>query len=230
MLVDDAPRRIVSHVYNLLAASGFRPARLSIACLLFRFTPAIRGSASRRRPYHAPASDLFNPGASGPRIFAASRLQSAPSARGHIRRNRGVLPRRRSPVSGGRFSAAGRAHPRRLFRPSGFGRRKPCSCNYSPSFTYAPHTPVRFHTPPSPRACRACPRPGLRAGRKAPGPAALLLSCARPRRPIPAGLCGPRGPARFCAKTNKNSSRDAARTIPQMLCKIACKAAFSKNT
>ena len=53
MLVDDAPRRIVSHVYNLLAASGFRPARLSIACLLFRFTPAIRGSASRRRPCRA---------------------------------------------------------------------------------------------------------------------------------------------------------------------------------
>lgn len=115
MLVDDAPRRIVSHVYNLLAASGFRPARLSIACLLFRFTPAIRGSASRRRPYHAPASDLFNPGASGPRVFAAPRLQSAPSARGHIRRNRGVLPRRRSPVSGGRFPAAGRAHPPAVF-------------------------------------------------------------------------------------------------------------------
>lgn len=78
MLVDDAPRRIVSHVYNLLAASGFRPARLSIACLLFRFTPAIRGSASRRRPYHAPASDLFNPGASGPRVFAAPRLRLRP--------------------------------------------------------------------------------------------------------------------------------------------------------
>lgn len=78
MFVDDAPRRIVSHVYNLLAASGFRPARLSIACLLFRFTPAIRGSASRRRPYHAPASDLFNPGASGPRVFAAPRLRLRP--------------------------------------------------------------------------------------------------------------------------------------------------------
>lgn len=199
MLVDDAPRRIVSHVYNLLAASDFRPARLSIACLLFRFTPAIRGSASRRCPYHAPASDLLNPGASGPRVFAAPRLRLRPS-------------------------------PRRLFRPSGFGRRKPCACNYSPSFTYAPRTPVRFHTPPSPRARRAFSRPGLRAGCEAPGPAALLLSFARPRRPIPAGLCGPRGPARFCAKTNKNSSRDAARTIPQMLCKIACKAAFSKNT
>lgn len=159
MLVDDAPRRIVSHVYNLLAASGFRPARLSIACLLFRFTPAIRGSASRRRPCRAQHRTCSIPAHPAP-----------------------VFLQRPACVC---------AHPRRLFRPSGFGRRNPCACNHSPSFTYAPRTPVRFHTPPSPRARRAFSRPGLRAGRKAPGPAALLLSCAVPRRPIPAGLCGP---------------------------------------